>query len=72
MPPTVPTWPRGAIIEGIVHPMGAAADRPPIDRLIQNSALAAVCAVAAPKMPRPNAVPTISTVRRTLLASQPR
>jgi len=29
MPPTVPTWPLGAISDGIDHPTGAAAARPP-------------------------------------------
>ena len=72
IPPTVPTLPRGAIIEGIDQAMGAAAARPPIEMLIQSKARKAVWAWAAPRMPRPKVVPQTRTVLRTRLASQPR
>src|ERR1035437_4930159 len=72
MPPTVPTLPRGAISDGIDHPIGDAAESPPIDMLIQISARAAVCAFAAPRIPRPNTVPHTSTACRTRLAFRPR
>src|SRR3981081_2873547 len=61
IPPSVPTLSFGAIKEGIDQPTGDAADNPPIDRLIQNSADVAVCAFAAPKIPSPRAVPPIRT-----------
>src|SRR3954463_10240561 len=72
IPPTRPTLSRGAISDGMDHPTGAAAASPPIDTLIQNSAAVALCARAAPKMPRPRIVPPTNTVCRTMLASQPR
>ena len=72
MPPTVPTLPRGAIIDGTDHPTGAAAARPPMEMLIQISARVAVWACAAPRMPSPNAVPQTMIALRTRLASHPR
>src|SRR6185437_1195016 len=62
MPPTRPTLPRGAINDGSDHPTGDAADRPPIESVIQASAWKAECEPAQPRMPRPMAVPPTSTV----------
>ena len=44
IPPRVPTLSRGAMSEGMDQPTGEAADNPPIDMLIQNSAAMGVCA----------------------------
>ena len=72
MPLTEPTEPRGAIMEGMDQPTGAAAARPPIEMLIQRRARGAVWAWAAPRMPRPKAVPVTRMVLRTRLGFQPR
>src|SRR5271168_127700 len=71
IPPTLPTLSRGAINPGIDHPTDAAADRPPIDKLIQKSAQVAVVANAAPRIPIPREVPPISTYCRTRTEFQP-
>ena len=70
MPPTVPTLPRGEIIDGIDHPIGAAAESPPSEMLIQISARIAVCAWAAPSMPSPNAVPHIKSQKCVVIISK--
>ncbi len=44
IPPTFPTSLRRAISDGSDQPTGAAADRPPIETLIQISARIGVCA----------------------------
>src|ERR1700733_13835933 len=72
IPPTLPTEPRGAINDGIDHPIGEAADRPPIDRLIQSSAERGPCGFAAPRIPSPQAIPPTRIVLRTRLAFHPR
>src|SRR5690349_13989022 len=72
IPPKVPTLSRGAIREGIDQPTGDAADNPPMEILIQNSAFATLCACAVPNIPKPNVVPTMSTTCRTRAAFQPR
>src|SRR5277367_3955269 len=71
MPPTLPTLSRGAIKPGIDQPTEAAADRPPIDKLIQNSAHAVEAAKAAPRIPTPSVVPPIRTNCRTLTEFRP-
>ena len=72
MPPSVPTHSRGEMSDGTVHATGAAAARPPSERLIQNNADVAVCERAAPRIPSPKLVPTIKTVSRTRFESHPR
>src|SRR5438093_12616498 len=72
IPPNVPTLSRGAISDGIDHPTGEAADNPPIDILIQKSAVAGLCACAVPRIPRPKIVPPTSTTWRTRVALHPR
>src|SRR5438093_10583815 len=72
IPPSVPTLSRGAISDGIDHPTGEAADNPPIDMLIQKSAVTGLCACAVPRIPRPKAVPPTSTTCRTRVALHPR
>src|SRR5580658_5585156 len=72
IPPTLPTLLRGAINDGTDQPTGDAAESPPIEMLIQISAVIALCVFAAPRMPRPQAVPTMRTVFRTELAFHPR
>src|ERR1700726_1623640 len=72
IPPTFPTLLRGAINEGIDHPTGDAAESPPMEMLIQISAVVALWVFAAPRMPRPQAVPQIRTAFRTEFAFHPR
>src|ERR1700679_2800627 len=72
IPPTFPTLLRGAINDGTDQPTGDAAESPPMEMLIQISAVIALCVFAAPRMPRPQVVPAIRTVFRTLLEFQPR
>src|SRR5271170_8221779 len=72
IPPTRPTLLRGAIKDGMDQPTGEAAERPPIEMLIQMSAVVALCVFAAPRMPRPQAVPPTRTHLRTELAFHPR
>src|SRR5271168_1435193 len=72
IPPTLPTLLRGAINDGTDQPTGEAAERPPIEMLIQMSAVIALCVFAAPRMPRPHAVPATSTHFLTELAFHPR
>src|ERR1700751_5086463 len=67
IPPTLPTLLRGAIREGIDHPTGEAAERPPMEMLIQIRAVTGLWVFAAPRMPRPKAVPPMSMVLRTRL-----
>ena len=62
MPPTLPTSSRRAMSEGMDQPTGAAAERPPMEMLIQSRACAAVWAWTAPRMPRPKAVPPMRTI----------
>src|SRR5271170_2730974 len=71
MPPTLPTLSRGAIKPGIDHPTEAAADSPPIDMLIQNSAHAVEVAKAAPRIPTPRDVPPTKTNCRTRTEFRP-
>src|SRR6202022_2187301 len=70
--PSLPTLPAGAINDGIDQPTGAAAERPPMEIVIQNIADAGVLASAAPKIPTPSEVPTTSTIWRTREESKPR
>ena len=49
-----------------------AAARPLIETADPDQGLRRECACAAPRIPSPNAVPPISTVRRTVLEFQPR
>src|SRR5271170_4038607 len=72
IPPTLPTLLWGAMSEGMDHPTGDAAERPPIEILIQIRACVGLCVFAAPKMPRPKAVPPTRTLLRTRLAFHPR
>src|SRR5271168_3421473 len=72
IPPTRPTLFRGEIKEGTDQPTGDAAERPPIEMLIQISAVIALCVFAAPRMPRPQAVPPTRTLFRTEFACHPR
>src|SRR5277367_6150774 len=72
IPPTLPTLLRGAINDGTDQPTGEAAERPPIDMLIQMSAVVTLCVFAAPRMPRPQAVPATRTHFRTEFAFHPR
>src|ERR1700756_3100078 len=72
IPPTFPTLLRGAINDGIDQPTGDAAERPPMETLIQISAVIALCVFAAPRMPRPQAVPPTRTLFRTAFAFHPR
>src|SRR5580658_6230264 len=72
IPPTLPTLLRGAIKEGTDQPTGDAAESPPMEMLIQISAVIALCVFAAPRMPRPQAVPPTSTLFRTAFAFHPR
>ncbi len=72
IPPTFPTLLRGAINDGIDQPTGDAAERPPMEMLIQISAVVALWVFAAPRMPRPQAVPPIRTLLRTEFAFHPR
>src|ERR1700722_17736502 len=72
IPPTFPTLLRGAINDGIDQPTGEAAESPPIEMLIQMSAVIALCVFAAPRMPRPHAVPPTRTHFRTEFAFHPR
>src|SRR5579862_8455694 len=72
IPPTRPTLLRGAIREGTDQPTGDAADRPPMEMLIQISAVVALCVSPAPRIPRSQAVPITRTLFRTELAFQPR
>src|SRR6266576_4974275 len=72
IPPTFPTLLRGAINDGIDQPTGDAADRPPMEMLIQISAVVALCVFAAPRMPKPQAVPPTRTRFRTEFAFHPR
>ena len=46
IPPTLPTLLRGAINDGIDQPTGDAAERPPMEMLIQMSAVIALCVFA--------------------------
>src|SRR5258708_4896443 len=72
IPPTLPTLLRGVINDGIDQPTGDAAERPPMETLSQISAVVALCVYAAPRMPRPQAVPPTSTLFRTEFAFHPR
>src|SRR5580658_10210858 len=72
IPPTVPTLSRGAISDGTDQATGAAADNPPIARLIQMRAVVALCAYAAPSIPKPRVVPPMRIAWRTREASRPR
>ena len=72
IPPTFPTLLLGAISEGTDQPTGDAADSPPMEMLIQISAVIALCVFAAPRIPKPHVVPATIIVFRTLLASHPR
>src|SRR5258708_12084717 len=65
IPPTFPTQLRGAINDGIDQPTGDAAESPPMEMLIQISAVIALCVFPAPRMPRPQAVPPTRTLFRT-------
>src|SRR3981081_1671884 len=71
IPPTFPTLLRGAINDGIDQPTGDAAESPPIEMLIQTSAVIALWVFAAPRMPRPQAVPPTRTLFRTEVAVHP-
>src|SRR5258708_40018931 len=72
IPPTFPTLLRGAISDGIDQPTGDAAERPPMEMLIQISAVIALCVFPAPRMPRPQAGPPTRTRSWTELAIHPR
>jgi len=72
IPPNLPTLLRGAMRDGMDKPTGDAAERPPMEMLIQMRAVTALWVLAAPTMPRPNAVPPMRTVLRTRLAFHPR
>jgi hypothetical protein len=72
MLPTVPTVPRGAIKDGMLHPMGAAKARPPRAMEIQMIATLGLVVKAAPITAIPRAMPMVSNVLRTRVGSFPR
>src|SRR3981189_2541070 len=68
IPPTFPTLLRGAINDGIDQPTGDAAERPPMEMLIQIRAVIGIGVFAAPRLPRPQSVHPTRTFFRRLFA----